>query len=175
MKQQAYQIDRDRRVLVARPTRTECTGSDIAALIFELRERIDRGEADSVVIELSNVQHMDSCCLGRLLTLNQHARAAGGSIALARCQPNVAFLFQMTRLDKLLGIYESTESAVAELRERRTRPKITRARPDNDISPNRTGRYAPLLTALLCAHKRKHAPPRIPQDNSAARPPVSPA
>ena len=115
MNQQAYQIERDLRVLVARPTRTECTGADIASLIVELCKRINTGEADSVVIELSNVQHMDSACIGKLLGLRQHTHAAGGSVALARCQPNVTFLFEMTRLDKVLGLFDTTEQAVAEL------------------------------------------------------------
>lgn len=159
MTRQAYQIDRDRRVLVARPTRAECTGSDIAALVVELCQRIDTGEADSVVIDCGNVQLMDSCCLGRLLRLRQYTGAAGGSIALAGCRPNVAFLFEMTRLDKILGLYETTGQAVAELRERRTRPKPQQPETNEtgDSVHMRTGRYAPLLTALLRAHKRKHA------------------
>lgn len=159
MNQKAYQIDRNRRVLVARPTRIECTGTDIALLIVELYERIDRGEADSVVIELSNVQHMDSACIGKLLGLRQHTCAAGGSIALAHCQPNVEFLFQMTRLDKALGLFDTTEQAVAELRERRTRPKHLPGRPGHDEqhTPRQNRRYAPMLNALLRAHHRKHA------------------
>ena len=164
MTRQAYQIDRDRRVLVARPTRAECTGSDIAALV------VDTGEVDSVVIDCGNVQLMDSCCLGRLLRLRQHTAAAGGSIALAGCRPNVAFLFEMTRLDKILGLYETTAQAVAELRERRTRPKPQRrdSSDADDSAYARAGRYAPLLTALLRAHKRKHA--RAADDPQTAPP-----
>lgn len=158
MNQQAYQIDRDRRVLVARPTRNECTGSDIASLIAELYERIDSGEADSVVIELSNVQHMDSACIGKLLGLRQHTRVVGGSVALAQCQPNVVFLFQMTRLDKVLGLFDTTAQAVAELRKRRTRPKHTPEQPDHGkrLNLKQPRRYTPMLTALLRAHHRKH-------------------
>jgi len=163
MNKSAYQIQQDCRVLVARPNRAECSGADIAELVLELRERIDRGDADSVVIELSNVQHMDSCCLGRVIVLHQHARAVGGSVALARCQPNVAFLFKMTRLERVLGIYTSTEDAIAELRDRRTRtgsgPRPGQnAEPDQaDSRPRRTRSYAPMLAALLRAHKRIHA------------------
>jgi len=167
---QAYQIERDGRVLVARPTVSECTGSDITALIQELKQCIDHGVADSVVIELSNVQHMDSCCLGRLLTLNQHARSAGGSIAVARCQPNVAFLFEMTRLDKLLGVYKTTEQAVAELRARRDRPAPPLHRPDRPANESRRPRYAPMLYALLKAHKRRQATENAQPDTPVARP-----
>lgn len=133
---------------------------------------IDAGDADSVVIELSGVQHMDSSCLGRLMTLQQHTHDAGGSVALARCQPNVAFLFQMTHLDQMLGLFETTEQAVAELRERRTRPDPPRARlgPGHDSSRGRAGRYAPQLTALLRAHKRKQSRPIATQDPETAPP-----
>jgi anti-anti-sigma factor len=162
MNQQAYQIQRDRRVLVARPNRAECTGEDIASLVVDLCRQIDQGDADSVVIELNNVHHMDSCCLGRVVVLHQHTRAVGGSVALARCQPNVEFLFKMTRLDKVLGLYASTENAIAELRDRRTRPRPGQDRPDKSDSdtprPNRQTRgYAPMIAALLRAHKRIHA------------------
>ncbi len=159
MNQQAYQIDRDRRVLVARPTGVECSGADIASLVVELYERIDRGEADSVVIELSNVQHMDSACIGKLLGLRQHTRAAGGSVALARCQPNVEFLFQMTRLDKAMGLFDSAEQAVAELRERRTRPQHPHGHlgHDQQQASKHSKRYTPMLNALLRAHHCKHA------------------
>ncbi len=166
MKQQAYQIERDRRVLVARPKRAECSGADIASLVVELSRRIEQGEADSVVVELSNVQHMDSCCLGRLIVLHQRARVAGGSVALARCQPNVEFLFTMTRLDKALGIYNTTEDAIAELRDRRTRvvPPHARRRTQDDLTRRKPHGYAPMLTALLKAHKRFNTPQPIAQE-----------
>ncbi len=163
MNQPAYQIQQDCRVLVARPNRAECTGTDIAELVIELRDRISRGDADSVVIELSNVEHMDSCCLGRVIVLHQHARAAGGSVALAKCQPNVAFLFKMTRLERVLGIYTSTEDAITELRDRRTRKSPPQNASPAPPRPRRTHGYAPMLTALLRAHKRIHARAPIPQ------------
>ncbi len=167
MNQPAYQIERDRRVLVARPNRAQCTGGDIASLVVELSRQIDQTDADSVVVQLSNVQHMDSCCLSRLISLHQHTRAAGGSVALAQCQPNVEFLFKMTRLDKVMGLYDTTENAIAELRDRRTRPKPRPARPhssdaptprnpQSQPTPRNTPGYAPLLAALLRAHKRIH-------------------
>jgi len=161
MKLVAYQIERDRRVLVARPKRAECTATDIASLVVELNRRIEQGDADSVVVDMSNVQHMDSCCLGRLMVLHHRARVAGGSVALARCQPNVEFLFKMTRLDKVLGLYDTTGDAIAELRDRRTRPKphprrSEATRPDKPPRPQGTRGYAPLLAALLKAHKRIH-------------------
>ena len=162
MNQQAYQIEQDRRVLVARPTRGECSGSDIAQLILELRERIDRNDADSVVIELCNVDHMDSACISKLLMLRQRTHAAGGSVALSSCRPNVRFLFEMTKLDKVFGLYDTIEQAVTELRDRRTR-KAEKHNPSASPSANdapRPCRYTPLLNALLRAHRRRfaHAP-----------------
>ena len=151
MTQQAYQIERDRRVLVARPGCGRCTGADIADMVGELCRRIDRGEADSVVVDLSDVQHMDSSCIGRLLVLRQHARSAGGSVALARCEPNVEFLVKMTRLDRALGLYATAGEAVAELRDRRTRPR-PESKGGRESKPSRG--YAPLLAALLRAHRR---------------------
>jgi len=166
MNPQAYQIDRDRRVLVARPSRVECSGKDIAGLVVELCRRIDAGEADSVVVDLCNVHHMDSCCIGRLLVLRQHARDAGGSVALARCLSNVQFLFEMTRLDRAFGLYETTKAAVAELRERRTtrqaQTRFNTPHSPGDQPKPRHG-YAPQLVALLRAHQRLNPARHITQ------------
>ena len=166
MNQHAYQIEQDVRVLVARPIHTACTGTDIASLVIELRQRIDQGSADSVVVELNNVEHMDSCCLARLISLHQHARAAGGSVALSQCQPNVEFLFKMTRLDKMLGLFSSTEDAIAELRARRTRTQspAQASATDTPKNPSKTRGYAPLLAALVRAHKRIHTPQIVAHD-----------
>lgn len=170
MNQQAYHIQPDKRVLVARPTQDECVGQDVALLVQELCSRIDADEADSVVIELCNVGYMDSACVSKLLMLRQRARLAGGSVALSTCQPNVRFLFEMTRLDKVFGLYDSTEQAVAELRDRRTRKAQSPAQPEpgTDAAPHRRHRYTPLLNALLRAHRRRfaHASQAQDQDRS---------
>ena len=168
MENPAYQIQQDKRVLVARPTRGECTGKDIAELVVALRDWIDTGEADSVVIDLCNVKHMDSCCISRLLVLRQHAVKAGGSVALAGCQGNLQFLFKMTRLDRAFGIYDSTNQAAQELRDRRSRitpPAANHTEPET--RPAHKHGFAPLLTALLRAHQRKQA--RQSQNRPAQR------
>jgi len=163
MESEHYQIERDVRVLVARPIVAECAAGHVADLVNELCGRIDAGEADSVVIELGNVQHMDSACISRLLVLRAKARSDGGSVALSRCQSNVEFLFQMTRLDKAFGLFTTTESAVAELRERRDRKAespATTAAPDEAPGPHARParkRYTPFLNALVRAHRRKLA------------------
>jgi len=168
MDTQAYQIQRDVRVLVARPTRNECVGADVALLVAELCDRIDSAEADSVVIELCNVQHMDSACISKLLLLRAKAKSAGGSVALSRCHANVEFLFQMTKLDKVFGLFTTTESAVTELRERRGRcddgHNLSLQNPDGTTPPRRR-RYTPLLNALINAHRRKlaHSDPAGPR------------
>jgi len=75
----------------------------------------------------------------------------------ARDSPNVR---EMTRLDRAFGLYETDDIAIAELRERRTRPKTKS--PQHEAAPpshgpQRRRGFAPLLTALLRAHQRQHA------------------
>ena len=58
---------------------------------------------------------MDSACIGALVTFLQDLEHVRGRIALANCQPNVAFLFKVTRLDQVIGIYDDPQTACAEV------------------------------------------------------------
>jgi anti-sigma B factor antagonist len=81
-----------------------------------LREHLLRalanGERD-LIVDLSGVSFLDSSGLGVLVTAHKRARAAGGMLRLASCQPAVATIFQITALDRAFSIHPSVEDAVA--------------------------------------------------------------
>lgn len=65
-----------------------------------------------LVLDLQNVHHMDSSCVGCMVeTLNKLARS-GGRIALANADFNVAYLFRLTRLDRVFPICNDVMTAV---------------------------------------------------------------
>lgn len=65
-----------------------------------------------LVLDIQNVRHMDSACVGCMVeTLNKLARS-GGRIALANPGSSVAYLFRLTRLDRVFPICGDVMAAV---------------------------------------------------------------
>lgn len=57
-----------------------------------------------LVLDLQNVEYMDSGAIGSLVSLLTQLHKLGGRIALVNTQRNVQFLFKLTRLDRLFPI-----------------------------------------------------------------------
>jgi anti-anti-sigma factor len=89
--------------------RHECDG--FAGKIVEIVRRNPR----DVVIELSEVEYMNSYALGILFKLSQDVAEHGGRIVLAGAQGLVLKLFQTVGLDQKLGSYPSKEEALEAL------------------------------------------------------------
>lgn len=66
----------------------------------------------AVVIDLAGVDFLDSTGLGVLLGALKRVRAAGGHLALARAEPQVAKVFEITRLVDIMPLHDSVEAAV---------------------------------------------------------------
>lgn len=84
-------------------------------IIGDLTERMRYNNARHFILDLKEVEFMDSSFLGSLVSLLQDVEHVRGRIALVNCQPNVAFLFKVTRLDSVFTMYDSVEDAKAEL------------------------------------------------------------
>jgi anti-sigma B factor antagonist len=84
-------------------------------IIGELTERMRYNNARHFILDLKEVEFMDSSFLGSLVSLLQDVEHVRGRIALVHCQPNVAFLFKVTRLDAVFSMFESVEDAKTEL------------------------------------------------------------
>ena len=65
-----------------------------------------------IVLDLQNVQFMDSACLGCLVEALNLMAASGGKIALANADHSVASLFRLTRLDRVFPICPDVMSAL---------------------------------------------------------------
>lgn len=68
-----------------------------------------------IVLSLSGVTHMASAMIGVLLNVHKQvkARAKKGELRITGLSPQLKELFRITRLDKLLSIYDSTDKAMA--------------------------------------------------------------
>lgn len=68
-----------------------------------------------VVLNLQNVDYVDSGGVGTLVGLYTSARAAGGDIKLAAPNPKVHHVLEITKIITVMGTYPTEEKAVAAL------------------------------------------------------------
>ena len=78
----------------------------------EIQGVIDSGRA-RLVLDLAQVRFVDSSGLSVLVAALKAARAAGGDVALAGLRPEVRSVIQLTRLDRVLDLYNDSGSAIA--------------------------------------------------------------
>lgn len=117
--------DRLGQTMVGTPLVQSLTGADAAALATELCDRIylachetDEKSGDAkagvrhVVLDLQNVQYMDSMCVGVLVELLTMLKEAGGNIALVNASGNIEYLFKLTRLDRVFPICRDVMKAI---------------------------------------------------------------
>jgi anti-sigma B factor antagonist len=78
------------------------------ATVAEVKEKltgaIEANPGETVRVDLTAVDFLDSTGLGVLVGALRRARTAGGGIILAGARPNVAKVFQITGLDKVFEI-----------------------------------------------------------------------
>ena len=99
-------------VAVATLTVTELTQDDGVVQLTELLDELAQSGARHFVLDVCNVQHMDSSCLGCLVEALNRMAASGGRIALANADHGVQYLFRMTRLDRVFPICSGVMAAL---------------------------------------------------------------
>ena len=84
--------------------------SDVKAQAFR---RLD-GRTD-LVIDLGNVEFIDSAGLGVLVGIYKRVKQRGQRVAVARAQPYVARVMRIIKLDRVFESFADVPSALAEL------------------------------------------------------------
>ena len=99
--------------VVATLTVIELTQDDGVIQLTELLDDLAQTGAKNFVLDVGNVQYMDSSCLGCLVqALNRMASADGGQIALVNADHSVQYLFRMTQLDRVFRICSDVLTAL---------------------------------------------------------------
>jgi len=80
-------------------------GNQLFALVDEDRKK-------KIVLDFSNVEYLSSAALGKLITLDKKAKAAGGKIRFCSIRADILEVFKITRLDKLFTIKENKDKAL---------------------------------------------------------------
>jgi len=79
-----------------------------------MHELVDAG-ANHLLVDLGSTDYLDSTAMGVLVGVLKKVAEKGGSVRLVRLRPRIRRLFEITRLDRVLPIFESEEDALAEL------------------------------------------------------------
>jgi len=93
--------------------RPELSHTEMQAIVDACAEHMRYDKAQNFVFDLAEVDYLASACLGVLVEFLQDVEHCRGRIAFANCRDNVAFLFKVTRLDSVFGLYDDAAQAVA--------------------------------------------------------------
>jgi anti-sigma B factor antagonist len=94
-------------------TVTELTGFDAARRLTELLDDLGERGARHFVLDLQNVQEMDSATLGAMVHALRGIDEHGGRIAVVNAGRSVDYLFRLTRLDRVFPICKDVMAALA--------------------------------------------------------------
>jgi anti-sigma B factor antagonist len=87
-------------------------GPDASALNSTIHELVEKGTT-RVVLDLHEVQFMNSSGLGILIGGASTLKTAGGGLAIAGASEKILALITITRLGKVLATYPTIDAAVA--------------------------------------------------------------
>ena len=86
-------------------------GDETAFLRHQVKDLLN--ESRQIVLNLAEVNYLDSTGLGTLVGLYTSARSAGGEIKLAGLTGRVKDLLQITKLVSIFEFYNTTEEAAS--------------------------------------------------------------
>ena len=73
---------------------------------------IDQDKRKKIVLDFSNVEYLSSAALGKLITMNNKVKTAGGKLRLCSIRPDIYEVFAITRLNKPFDIRETQDQAL---------------------------------------------------------------
>ncbi|MFW6060849.1 MAG: STAS domain-containing protein [Phycisphaeraceae bacterium] len=112
---QEIELEQSGSVITVRIHEAEISHLHMQELVNECLERMRYHNARDVLLDMADVEFLASACLGPLVSMLQDLEHVCGRVALVNCRENVAFLFRVTRLDAVVGIYDDEKEALANL------------------------------------------------------------
>lgn len=82
----------------------------------ELKKAFDKVQASKVVINMAKVGYIDSSGLATLVELLKKCKMKGGSLSLTQLSDKVKSLFEITKLDRLFGIFPTDDTALKSIK-----------------------------------------------------------
>ncbi|MEM8874090.1 MAG: STAS domain-containing protein [Planctomycetota bacterium] len=88
----------------------EANIEEIGAKLFQL---IGEKERPKLMLDFSNVDHLSSAALGKLIQANNEVRNRNGQLRLCGIKPQIFEVFAITKLDQIFKIYPTRSDAMA--------------------------------------------------------------
>ena len=112
------EINRIGPTAVATFTVTDLTQEQGVSMLSDLLDDLAASGATHFVLDIQNVQFMDSACLGCLVQALNRMAKSGGKIALAHTATSVQSLFRLTQLDRVFSICADVMAAIKAVEKR---------------------------------------------------------
>lgn len=106
-----FTIEQDERGTIFRPKESRLdsiVASELKAEFLILAQP----DVEKLIIDLSDVEYIDSAGLSALLLARRQMSAHESDVRLVGVRPEVRSLLSLTQLDRVFGIYETTEEAL---------------------------------------------------------------
>lgn len=100
-------------VLIIAPNLTSLDAKHAAEFKEKVIQLITENEANHVVLDLNQVQFIDSSGLGSFLSILRLLHAQGGDLKLSRIHRPIRTMFELVAMNKIFDIHEQTEDAIA--------------------------------------------------------------
>ncbi len=78
----------------------------------ELMDLAETAGWPKFVLSFQGVRSVSSSVLGMLMSVNKKVQSLKGELRLANIDPRILEVFQLTKLDKVLKIYDTTQDAL---------------------------------------------------------------
>ncbi len=88
-----------------------------------------RSDASGVLVDLSHATFIDSTTLGVLMGAVKRLRPHGGELAITCRDPNIRKIFEITLLDRVFNIFDSTDGGIEQPPRVREQPALGAQRP----------------------------------------------
>jgi len=90
----------------------EASHAQMQEVVVACCEKMRYDNASNFVFDLKDVEFLASACIGSLVELLREVEPMRGKIALANTAENVAFLFKVTKLDDIFGLFDDIDEAL---------------------------------------------------------------
>jgi anti-anti-sigma factor len=87
-------------------------GEAVEAIGDQLFQLVDEKGCRQLVLNLANVEALESAMIGKILVLNHKLLALGGRLKLCRVPPPIMEILVAARLPDILGLYEDEVQAL---------------------------------------------------------------
>ena len=101
-------------ILVATALQARLVGMESADLIETILAQVDAdGQVNNVIVDLENIEFMDSTSLGMLVFLNNRLQIIEGRLVIVNAAATLEQMFKITQLDRMLPVCRDVMKAVA--------------------------------------------------------------